>query len=88
MVRGAKLASIAGTAFIADVGGSGVRVLVRSPGNHCSHDARRLIGERQKRLALGAVEMTAPVFADKEHDKGENETETDGERERYDRHGG
>lgn len=56
-------------------------------GARCGHDSGRLIGERQERLALGAVEMTMSVFANEKYDKGENETEADGEREWNDRHG-
>ena len=57
-------------------------------GNSFRHDARRLVGQRQKRLALGAMEMTTALFADEKNDKGEDKTQTDGEREWNDRHGG
>jgi hypothetical protein len=51
-------------------------------------DARRFIGQRHKRVALGAGITAARSFPQKEDHKRKHETEADGESERDDGHDG
>ena len=51
-------------------------------------DLRHFLRERQQRITFGAAHPAAGVFAEKEHHKGENQTEADGESEWDNRHGG
>ena len=46
------------------------------------------LGERQERVALGAADATARMFAEKEDDKSEHQREADREGEGDDGHGG
>lgn len=59
-----------------------VRVMV------ISCDAGRFIGQRHKRVALGAGVTTARSFPQKKDHKCKHQTEADGESERNDGHGG
>jgi hypothetical protein len=46
-----------------------------------------LLGEREQGIALGATDAAARVLAEEENDESENQTETDHQGERDDRHG-
>jgi hypothetical protein len=37
------------------------------------HDARRLVGQGQQRIALGTGKKSTPLLADEEHHKGANQ---------------
>ena len=52
------------------------------------HDARRFIGQRHKRVALGAGVTAARSFAQEKDHKRKHQTEADGESERDDGHDG
>ena len=64
----------------------GFVILIRhSPGRVC--ELRGFLCERQQRLSLGATKTLPGVFPQEKDDKGKDEAETDGQRERDDRHG-
>ena len=51
-------------------------------------DLRHFLRERQQRITFGAAHPAPGVFTEKEHQKGENQAEADGESERDNRHDG
>jgi hypothetical protein len=55
-----------------------VRYRAREPGI--------FVGERKQGIAFGTAKLAARVLAEKENDKGEDQTKADRKRERDDRH--